>query len=333
MSFADLMNALRRREYAPVYFLSGEETFCIDQISDYLQSHALEESQRAFNQMIIYGQGDMSIRPVLDSAKRFPMMSPLQLVILREAQQLSSLEELAAYAENPQPSTILAICYRGKPDKRTRWYKALNDRKFAHEFSKLYDNQVPGWIVEYATAAGASITPKASVMLAEYIGNDLSRLANELDKLIIYLNRDSGPITPALIERNVGISKEYNHFELQEALTQGDVLKANRIVRYFADNPKSNPMVLTLGSLYGFFFKIFTLHALQDKSSANIARELKVNPYFVKNYTQAAKRYPAKKISAIFSLLREYDLLSKGVGNTSTSEGDLLRELIFKILH
>jgi DNA polymerase-3 subunit delta len=333
MNFEQIMTSLRRREYLPVYFLMGEEPYFMDKISDYLAGSVLEESQRAFNQMMIYGQKDLSVRSVIESARRFPMMSPYQLVIVREAQQMGSLDDLAVYVENPQLSTLLVFCYRGKLDKRTKVYKSLSGKGYLFEFAKLYDNQLPEWIAGYVSGSGYKITPPAAVLLAEYAGNDLSKLANEVDKLIIFLGTSSNTITPELIERNVGVSKDYNNFELQEALTRGDVLKANRIIDHFAKNPKSNPMVLTLSSLYGFFMKIFILHALEDRSPANVAKELGAHPYFVKSYEMAAKRYPAKKISAIFSWLREYDLKIKGVGNVSSSEGDLLRELIFKILH
>ena len=334
MTFDKIMAELKKRQFRPVYFLAGEEPYYIDAICDYIAENALAEQDRAFNQVVVYGK-DTSIITVLDAAKRFPMMTQHQVVIVKEAQNLKEIDKLQFYLEKPLKSTILVVCYKEKPDKRLKFFKILDQSKEAAVFEskKMYDNQIPAWIGDYLTERGYSIAPAAAELLKDYLGTELSKVVNELNKLIITLPVNEKKITLEHIETNVGISKDYNVFELQKALGEKDVLKANRIINYFARNPGNNPMVMTISALYSYFVKILIYHYLPDKSQSAAASALKVNPYFVRDYESAARKYPAQKIVQIISVLRDYDLKSKGVGNTSASHGDLMREMTFKILH
>ena len=333
MTFDEIMAELKDGKYSPIYFLSGEESYFIDSITDYIANNVLQEQEKAFNQTIVYGK-DTTIIAVLDAAKRFPMMSQRQVVIVKEAQNLKDIDKLQFYAEKPLSSTILVINYKYKSfDKRSKLYKVLDQSKAAvvFESKKLYDNQIPDWIGKYLSVRGYSIVPAASAMLTEYLGADLGKVVNELNKLIIVLPANEKKITIEHIEENVGISKEYNVFELQNALGEKDILKANRIVNHFARNPGNNPMVMVVSSLFSYFVKILTYQYLSDKKQA--AAALRCNPYFVKQYEAAARKYPAAKLVQIISILREYDLKSKGVENSSASDGDLMREMIFKLAH
>ena len=332
MSFEQIITELKKGYYRPVYFLMGEEPYFIDLVSDYIAENALADQDKAFNQAVMYGK-DTSVYAVLDAAKRFPMMSQRQVVIVKEAQNLKEIDKLQYYLDKPLNSTILVICYKDKLDKRLKIYKVLDKLKDVAvlDSKKLYDNQVPAWITGYLTERGYTIVPAAAALLTEYLGSELSKVANELNKLMITLPVNEKKITLEHIETNVGISKDYNVFELQKALGDKDVLKANRIIDYFARNPNSNPIVMVISSIYSYFVKILAYHYLTDKSQA--AATLKVNPYFVKDYETAARKYPAPKVVQIVSILREYDLKSKGVGSSSASDGDLMREMIFKILH
>ena len=334
MTFEQIMTELKKERYRSVYFLMGEEPYFIDMITEHIAENALPEQGKAFDQMILYGK-DTNVYAVRDSALRFPMMSKHQVVIVKEAQNLKDINKLQFYMEKPLQSTILVICYKGKFDKRSSLYKNLDKLKDAAVFDskKLYDNKVPDWITGYLTERGYAIAPAAANLLTEYLGSELSKVANELNKLMITLPVNEKKITLELIEKNIGISKDYNVFEFQNALGEKNVLKANRIINYFANNPNSNPMVMVISSLYSYFVKILTCHYLPDRSQSAVASALKVNPFFVKDYEAAARKYPASKIIQIISILREYDLKSKGIGNSSASHGDLMREMTFKILH
>jgi len=332
MTYENIINELKKKLFRPVYFLMGEEPYYIDTISDYIAENALSEQDKAFNQVIMYGK-DSSIYAVLDAAKRFPMMSQHQVVIVKEAQNLKEIDKLQFYMEKPLQSTILVICYKDKLDKRLKLYKILDQSKDAAllDAKKLRDYQIPAWIDGYLKERGYSIAPAAADLLKEYLGDELSKVVNELNKMLITLPTNEKKITLEHIETNIGISKDYNVFELQKAIGEKNVLKANRIIDYFSHNPKNGPMVMVVSSLCSYFVKILTYHYLTDKSLA--ATALKVSPYFVKDYETAARKYPAPKIIQIISILREYDLKSKGVGNSSTSDGDLMREMTYKILH
>lgn len=344
---------LKRRIFKPIYFLSGEEAYYIDQISDYIEKNVLEEADREFNQNVVYGK-DVDLVSILGLAKQFPMMSEYQVVIVKEAQNLKELNKSAGgdeeggsskaasgnaaqqflqYINNPQPTTILVFCYKYKTiDKRSAVAKALQKHAVYFESAKMYDNQVPEWITNHIKDLGYVISPKASFLMAEFLGNDLSKISNEIQKLVINL-KPGNEITTDLIQNNIGISKEYNVFELQDALAKKDILKANRIVLYFAANEKEHPLVMTVSSLYGYFSKILKYHFLADKSKFAAASALGVNPFFVEGYSKAAMVYNTAKLKNIFAYLKECDLKSKGVGNNGISNGELLKELVFKILH
>lgn len=311
----------------------GEEAYYIDKISDFIEDTILTEEERGFNQMILYGR-DISIEDIVSNAKRYPMMAEYQVVIIKEAQDLSrTIEKLASYAEHPQPTTVLVVNYKYKKiDKRKALYKAIKKSGVVYESKKLYENQVADWIRRILSPKGYSITPKAAQMLVEFLGTDLSKINNELEKLQIILPKDS-QITPELIEENIGISKDYNNFELRKAIGDKNVVKAHQIVNYFAENPKDNPMVVTVSLLFNFFSQLLHFHGLKDKSPRSVASALRINPYFVNEYVAAARNYPMRKVSTAVSTLRDFDVKSKGVGANAVPQGDLLKELLVRILN
>ncbi len=332
MNFEDIIRDLRNKIYKPVYFLMGEEAFFIDKITDYISANVLTESERTFNQIVLYGK-DTDVRTVIETARRYPMIASHFVLIVKEAQYLGKLDELIHYISYPQQTSILVICYKYKKlDKRTKLFRAISEMGVLFDSKKLYEDKVPDWISNYLRIRKRSIEPKAAVMLTENIGNDLGRIVSELDKLMITLP-EGQPVTPDHIEKYIGISKEYNNFELHKALGTKNVLKANMIINYFTQNPKSNPLTVTITSLYFYFSKVLLYHSLEDKSQAKAAAALRVNPFFVKDYQQAANVYPHRKIEEIISQLREYDARSKGFNSASVPDGELLRELIYKILH
>jgi DNA polymerase-3 subunit delta len=332
-TFDEIMSDLRNRIYKPVYFLAGEEPYYIDLITAHIEEKILPEAEKAFNQMIIYGD-DTSVAAISETARRFPMMSNHQVVIVKEAQTLKKIEDLAYYVEKPLSSTILVLNYKYKTlDKRTKLYKLLDSNAVYFESTRLRDYQVPQWIDKYLMTKGIKCDPNAGAMLTEFLGTDLHKIANELDKLLITIPNGKTQITTDLIEKNIGISKDFNNFELQKAVGEKNIYKANLIVKYFSNNPKDNPVNLTIASLFSYFSKLLTYHYLTDKSKNNVAAMLKVNPYFVREYEMSAEKYNAKKTVQIISLLRTYDMKSKGYGDLSSEPGDLLKELVFKILH
>jgi DNA polymerase-3 subunit delta len=310
----------------------GEEPYYIDKISEYIEDNILDEAERGFNQMVLYGR-DVSIDDIISNSKRFPMMAEYQVVIVKEAQDLSrTIEKLITYVENPQPTTILVINYKYKKiDKRKALYKALKKMGVVFESKKLYENQVSDWIRRVLAGQNYNISPKASQMLVEFLGTDLSKIDNELNKLKIVLPQGT-QITPEHIEENIGISKDFNNFELRKAVGNKDVMKAHRIAKYFADNPKDNPMVVSISLLFSFFSQLLHLHGMNDKSPRSVASALGINPYFVNEYLTAARNYPMKKVSAVISLLRDFDVKGKGVGSNAVPQGDLLKELLVRIL-
>lgn len=332
-SFEEIMSDLRKRIFKPVYFLAGDEPYYIDLISDFIEEKVLSDSEKPFNQLILYGE-DTSVNSIIETSRRFPMMASHQVVIVREAQVLKKIEDLIIYLEKPLISTILVINYKYKTiDKRTRLYKALEIQGLYFESQRLRDYQIPPWIERYLMTKGVKIEPDASAMLTEFLGTDLHKIVNEIDKLLITLPSGKPSITSSIIERNIGISKDFNNFELQKAIGEMDIYKSNMIVYYFTNNPKDNPINLTIASLFSLFAKILTFHYLTDKSKNNVAAALKINPFFVKDYENYASRYNASKTVRIISLLRTYDMKSKGFGDVSSEPGDLLKELVYKILH
>ena len=333
MSYDEIMKELKNRQYRPVYFLMGEEPYFIDQITEYISSNVLAESEKPFNQITLYGR-DTDVANIIHTAKRYPMMSEYQVLIVKEAQTLDRLDDLIYYVENPLKSTVLVINYKYKNlDKRKKLFKVLEKNGALIESPRLYEDKIPKWISNILKTRDKSIEPKAALILTEFLGNDLSKISNELEKLIIVLKEDEHTITSAHIEQNIGISKDYNNFELNNALSQRNVLKANRIVRYFQSNQKSHPITLTITSIYFFFSKVLNYHFIKDKSRKNLASALRIDPFFIKDYEQAARNYPPPKAVHVISLLREYDLKSKGFGNVTSSPGDLLKELVYKIMH
>lgn len=333
MTYDQLIGDLKNKIYKPVYFLWGDEPYYTDLASSYIADNVLTEAEQSFNQTVLYGK-DSEAAQVSDLARRFPMMASHQVVILKEAQEMKSFGELIHYVEQPQPSTLLVINYKyKKPDKRQKIFKLLEKKAVWVESKKLYDNQVAGWITSHAKKQNQRLDPKAALLLAEFLGSDLSKIANEIEKLGVAMEKSGEMITPELVEKHIGFSKDFNLFELQDALGKKDVVKANRIVNYFGENERKYPIVLTIVSLYYFFSKLLLLHYSKDKSQQNLASVLKVNPFFVKDYLSAAKRYPAGKIVEIISMLRLYDMRSKGFDGNTTPQHELTRELIFKILH
>ncbi len=344
---------LKRKIFKPIYFLSGEEAYYIDLISDYIEHNVLEEADREFNQNIIYGK-DADLASILGLAKQFPMMSEYQVVIVKEAQNIIELNKNSSnegesksdkttsntavpqflnYILNPQPTTILVFAFKYKSiDKRGAIAKALQKHAVFLETTKLYENQIPEWITNYVNEKKFTISPKASFLLSEFLGNDLSKITNEINKLIINIT-EGKEITYELVQDNIGISKDYNVFELQDAIAKKDILKANRIINYFSSNEKDHPPVLVISSLFSYFTKILKYHFIPDKSKFAAAQALGVNPFFVEGYAKAAGNYNTNKLKQIFSYLKEIDLKTKGVENSTISNGELMKELIFKILH
>lgn len=328
-----IVEDINSKNTKPIYFLMGEEAYYIDLISDYIANNILSEEEKGFNQMVLYGR-DVTIEDIVANARRFPMMSEKQVIIVKEAQDLSrTIENLVAYAENPQPSTVLVICYKYKTiDKRKRLSKIIANTGCLFESSKLYENQVSEWISANLRDKGYLIEPKAVQMLVEFLGTDLSKIDNELEKLTVILEKGA-TITPMLIEDNIGISKDFNNFELRKAIGEKQFVKANQIANYFSQNPKSNPLVMTISLLNSFFTQLLMYHGLKDKGKINVSKTLKINPFFVNEYQSAARNYPMRKVAQVIAGLRDADLKSKGVGANNLPHGDILKELLFKIMH
>ena len=344
--YEEVMIGLKQGKYAPAYMLCGKESYYIDLVSNYIENNVLDEMAREFDQTIIYGKdlsgGDVS--PVIGAARGFAMMGGYKVIIVKEAQNIKKWEALAMYMDNPQPSTILVFCYKyGSPDKRLNLFKNWEKKGgVLMESEPLRDYQVEKWIRDYVAdeanrrkAKGEEeirIDEKVAKILADSIGNDLTQIVGALQKLIDGRPEGVNVIDAALVERNIGISKDFNVFELQDALIKGDVVKANRITQYFASS-KDHPMVKELGILYGFFANLMIYHYLPDKTDRVAASALGVSPFFVKDYAAAAKRYSAGKTFAIIGYFREIDARLKGINNPSAKDADLWKELIYKIMH
>lgn len=328
-----ILRNLQKKDFAPVYLLMGEESYYIDLISDYIQHHVLDENQREFDLTVLYGK-DTDITTIINTAKRYPMMSPYQVVIIKEAQNVKELDKLQFYLNNVSKTTILVLCYKyGTVDGRKKWVSELKKIGVVYESKKLRDYEMSAWISQYAKSKQLIIDEKAIIMLTDFLGTDLNKVANELDKLCITKPAGSTRITPDLIEKNIGISKDFNVFELQDALINKNVIKANQIIRYFADNKKSNPLQMVLAQLFNFFSNLMIFHYLPSKTAEAAASEFKIHPFIARNYLKAAQSFNAWKTMNIITYIRETDARSKGIENVSSDEGDLLKELIFKILH
>lgn len=332
MTFQQIMQDLKNRIYHPVYFLCGEEPYYIDEISRIIENHVLEESERDFNQTIVYGR-DVSAEEIISMAKRYPMMASHQVVVVKEGQNLENIENLLPYIEHPLESTLLVIHFKyRKVDNRKKFFKVVKDQGVLFESKKLYGNQVEAWIREYVESRGYGITPKAELMLKDFLGVSLTKIVNEVNKILI--NMDGAKvIDDELIEKYIGISKDFNIFELQNAIGRRDITRAHQIIFYFASNKKENPLMRNLIILYGFFVKIMKYHQLKDKSNKNIMAELGVSFAFINDYKRAASNYPLSSLIRIIGYLREYDLKLKGVNFGGASEGELMKELVYKIMH
>lgn len=334
ITYEEIVRNLKNRVYSPVYFLMGEEDYYIDRISDYIMDTVLSEIEKEFNLTVLYG-ADTDMAGVINAAKRYPMMSEHQVIVVKEAQGLKGMEDLVYYLQKPLLSTILVFCYKhGTLDRRKKITAEIEKAGVLFESKKLKDTQLPGFISSFLKRKKVEIEPKASEMIAEFVGTDLNRLAGELEKLIITLPPGATRITPEQIERNIGISKDYNNFELRSALIEKDVLKANRIVKYFNDNPKNNPLQLTLAVLFNFFSNLMLAYYAPEKTEQGIAAQLGLrSPWQSREYMAAMRRYKGIKVMQIIEAIRTCDAKSKGIDNSSMSDGDLLKELVYVILH
>lgn len=328
---------IKAGKFEPVYLLQGEETYYIDLISDYIELNALSDSEKGFNQVVVYGK-DVTVATILTHAKRFPMMSEKQVVIVKEAQDIQDLQKetgtklLLSYLSNPLPSTILVLCHKHKTlDKRKELGKKADQLAVSLTFKKPYENQLGEFIEEYVTGKGYRIDDAAIRILAEYVGNDLSRLANEIDKVLIDTARESAIKAETVMSR-VGISKEYNIFELQKAFVTKDTYQAAKIAAYFERNTKKNPVIPMVAILYSFFSKLLVASTLSDTSEKGLVAALKISPYAVRDYSAASRRYSVAKIIENISLLKEADLKLKGVNSGSSEEGEILKELVFRLM-
>ncbi len=333
-TYEGIVRDVKNGVYVPIYFLMGEEDYYIDRISEYIADRVLTEAEKEFNLTILYG-ADTDIATIINSAKRYPMMSKYQIVMVKEAQNLKNLDELTYYLQKPLMSTILVFCYKhGVLDRRKKLAAEIEKAGILFESKKLKDAQLSGFISSYLKRKRVDIEPKASEMMAEFVGADLNRMAGELEKLVITLPDGCSRITPEQIERNIGISKDYNNFELRNALITKDVLKANLIVKYFNNNMKNNPLQVTLAVLFGFFSNLMLTYYAPGKSEQEIASFLGLrSPWQAKDYLAAMKKYSGVKVMQIIGEIRLCDAKSKGVKNSSVSDGDLLRELIYFIMH
>lgn len=330
MNYSEIIKSLNDKKFNHIYFLTGEEPFYIDKISDHIINRILKPEERSFNQTILYGK-DTSVEEILLEAKQFPLLGNKRTVIVKEAQNIRNIEQLEAYFIEPQPSTILVICYKGKTlDKRKKFSKIVAEKCILFESRRLYENQITTWIQDYLKEKGYSADYKSCELLKEALGKNLSNISNELNKLMLILVENKA-INPTLIEKHIGISKDFNVFELQEALAQKNEYKCYYILNYILLDQKNNPIEKMIGSLFSFFQKVITFHSLKNKNDAPSI--LKINPYFITQYKNAAEKYNYNQLTKIFGLLKDYDLKSKGVNNTSTSRGELMRELISKMIH
>ncbi|MBE8724620.1 DNA polymerase III subunit delta [Flavobacterium hungaricum] len=328
-----IVNDIKAGNIKPIYFLMGEEPYYIDKLSEYIEENVLAEEEKGFNQTVLYGR-DVSVDDIVSTAKRYPMMADRQVVIVKEAQDLSrTIDKIESYVDNPMETTVLVFCYKYKTlDKRKKVTKLLAQKGVVFESKKLYENQVGDWIKRILAGKKYTIDPKANAMLVEFLGTDLSKINNELEKLQIILPKGT-MITPQHIEENIGFSKDYNVFELRKAIGERNQLKAYKIAENFAHNPKEYPLVMTTGLVFGFFVQLLKYHGLKDKNPKNVAAAIGVNPYFLKEYDLALKNYPMRKVSQIVGTLRDVDVKSKGVGANGLPQADLLKEMLYKIFN
>ena len=332
--YSDVIKELKSKIYHPVYFLEGEEGFYIDSISNFIEHKVLTDSEKSFNQFVLYGK-DTNVNQINDYARGYPMMGTYQVVIVKEAQNIKvdEWEMMIPYFEKPLKSTILVICHKHKKlDKRKKFVKTIVDHSVFVTSDKIYDSKLPQWIENHIKEEGFKINEPAAALMAEFVGNDLNRIATEVEKLIINIPKEK-TIDVDDITKNIGLSREYNSFELNRALAFRDVLKANRIIKYFASNPKSNPAVLVTGTLFGYFQKVYVAHSFGARDKNSVASAIGINPFFADEYLTAMKNYPPKKTELVLQTIGEYEMKFKGVNSTNTSQDELMKEMIFKILH
>lgn len=334
LTYNDIIGELAQRQYRPVYYLMGEEPYYIDQIADYIAQNVLTDSEKEFNQTVMYGS-DADVAAIINAARRYPMMSEHQVIIVKEAQNVKNMDELTFYLQKPLESTLLVICHKhGVLDRRKKLAAAVEKAGILFESKKLKEAQLPSFITAYMKRKGVDVEAKAAAMLSEFIGTELTKLAGELDKLLITLPSAQKRITPELVEKNIGISKDFNNFELRNALVEKDVYKANQIVKYFKENPKSNPVQVTLSLLFSFFSNLMLAYYAPEKTEQGIAAQLGLkSTWQSREYMTAMRKYSGVKVMQIIGDIRYCDAMSKGVGNSSVDAADLLRELVFKILH
>ncbi len=330
-----IIKSMQNKDFKPVYLLMGEEEYYIDLISDYAKDHILNEDDKEFNLNIMYGK-DINCDQIVMAAKQYPLMADHQVIIVKEAQNIKDYASLSKYLTSPLASSLIVLCHKlGNMDKRKKIVGDIGKCGIVFESKRMYDNQIPMWISQYVKSKRYNIEPKATNLMAEYIGANLSKITNELDKLFILLkNNNQQTITSEIIEENIGISKEYNNFELVNAIMDRNVLKANRIIKHFAEDPNNNPLVVTTSVLFNFFSNLMYYHWLPQKDQMTVASELKINPYFVKDYQRAAANYTTGRALEAIRLLREMDAKSKGFrAGSGNNDRDLLREFIFRVMH
>ena len=335
-TFEGIMSDLKAGHYAPVYYLMGDESYYIDQICDYIAEHALQPEERDFNQTILFGS-DVTAAQVADAARRYPMMAERQVVIVKEAQNLKQTDQLEKYFRQPSPQTVLVMCHKnGSVDGRKREYlKAIREAGVLFESKKLRDRDLPSFIENYLKQREVSIDPKSTQLIADSIGADLSRLTSELNKVIISLPEGGRRVTPQVVEDQIGVSKDFNSFELRDAVVNRNVFKANQIVKYFDENPKAGSIYAFLPMLFNYFQNLMiAFYAPKKQSQEGVAEWLELrNPWAAKEYMTGLRNYSAMKVMQIISKIREIDAKSKGLDNPNTPPGELMKELIFYILH
>ncbi|MBO4622201.1 MAG: DNA polymerase III subunit delta [Paludibacteraceae bacterium] len=332
-TYEQIMLELQKRQYAPVYFLAGEEPYFIDKVAAKIEREVLDETAASFDRQVLYGRDLAEIGPVISMARQFPMMGDRSVIIVREAQDVKKWENFELYWQNPMPSTVLVVCYKGKPNGNMKAFKGLKDTDYFMESGKLRDYQIGKWILSLIQEKQLQVEPKVVQILADSLGTDMGRIEKELEKLTSGLPEGTQVIDAAMVERNIGISKDFNAFELQRALIDGDLVKANRIVNYFAANPKDHAIQKELRPLFDFFTNLLIYLYLPDRSERAAAAVLRISPYFVRDYQAAARRFTKMKAFKAIGYIREADARSKGIDCAATSDGDIWKELIYKIMH
>jgi DNA polymerase-3 subunit delta len=331
MSVEKIIADWKKKAFKPVYWLEGEEEYFIDKAVAYAESKILNESESSFNLSVFYGK-DANWADVVNACRRYPMFAERQVVLLKEAQQMKDVEKLESYIENPLNSTVFVVSYKEKKlDARKKFAKTVKEKGVLITTKKMYERELPEWTQELVQSKGLAITPKGLALLVDHIGNDLTRIENEVDKLSVNLDKRKS-ITEDDIEKYIGVSKDYNVFELQAALAAKDLAASIRIIQYFEANPKAAPIQLVLPSLYSFFSKVFMIFGAGTNNEKSIATSIGVNPYFMKDYMQAARLYTYPEVEKVLLLLHNYNLKSLGVGSTGTTDASLLKEMLVKMM-